>query len=325
MLRTAGALDVLGNLLAVALARPRAALGRCRVRARSARHRRRGCPVALSMERAELALVPVGAVADARRRLGGKDDARTALQQALRLVGVEVHALHVEFVGVLVHREVGRALHAGQSHVKLHLRVVHRLGVLHALGLEVRKALVVVGLVFGDVPRLRRFQQSAQRPVQVPAQMSAAGLDGELLATLVEGCDLDADAAQFLDKARFHEMPGLEETQHPALELLASGPAEGQPQVAIAVMAENAAAQIRPGRLAGTLNVPVVDRRDRLVHRWLDRRHHPALRCQGGVAADGRAAAGGAAGACAGIGGGPPTCPADSTALTSFWSSYWPL
>src|SRR5690606_31246373 len=101
---------------------------------------------------------------------------------------------------------------------------------LHAMFLEFLEALRVRRLELEDVP-LARLAEAAPGPVERPAEVAPVRAHPELLpGRFVDLVYLDADRSQVGNEARLLPLPGVEQAEHPAVELRRRCPAELVPQ-----------------------------------------------------------------------------------------------
>jgi len=200
-----------------------------------------------------------GSSAQLLGRLDGPNQPLGLGHQLREDVLVESNAFAVDVIVVLVLHQVEGAGHAGQAHVDLHLRVVLRLGPLHALLDHLRVTLCVAGLELEHVPGLGCLWHTKACAIHAAAEVPAKGRHAPLGAVGRSVLDLDPDPAQIGHQARLFEVASLEQAQHAALEGLALGPAEGQPHGAGALVADQRRAHVRAVALAVGLLVASED------------------------------------------------------------------
>ena len=239
-------------------AMPCAIRARGRVRACAAVDLWHSVAMANQLMIAELALKPILAIGNARRGGFGEHDALSLIDHCLSECRVQLHPLGVKLIGVFVdgHKQTRRDL--AEQHSNMHLRPICRLGFLQAIGCQRLERLFVHRF---ELKRMRAgmILDPIAHAVQAQCEMAAKTRIAELPAVRVGIPNRDPDRAQIRDEPRFCQLPGFKEPQHSPVKIGAASPPELIPQCALATVADLAAAQMGPVRIAALRLMGFID------------------------------------------------------------------
>ena len=185
--------------------------------------------------------------------------------------------LRVQLIRVLVVRHVEGAGRTGELHVELHLAIVPKFRLLHAVRDQLLKARLIVRLELEQVLVVQAIGHHPLRhAVGVPAQVPFLVAKRPLLAGLrIHPVDFQPHGLEVIQHAGLFAMAGLEQAQHATVEGLGcSGPPKGIPERPVAFRPECGHPQIGAFRPVGSCLVVLIDGIDQSSAPYWDLGHY---------------------------------------------------